>query len=457
MPSRVLGRAQPLEHLLAPLVRAQQPVALVGDAHVGLGLGRVPEHPRLAQHRDNRLELALEPRVRDRPAVQELHAVLEHPKAPRLDALGQPRVVVGVAQVDALARLGRQRDALGEQALVVLGGQVGQTQRAVGADLRDDLGDERVEVAQAERAGDRDAVVAVPDEVHLADAVHGDRRQRVAAAHGGGDALPARAHPRRGRPELAVEAAAAVDGADDRVERDRVQAEVALAHASQRGDDLVEGEDHVDVPALAGQEAGEPGDGLPAARAQEVVLGVDGVEAGAQRGHDPHRLPYGRIARPPCAEVSKAMLRRVRAGTYACTRRHTDVTRRRRTRMAPSEHHLLDPAEGATLSVHGLKANAIGYVSNVVIGVASTAPAYSLAATLGFVVAVAGVGVHAPAVLLVSLVPILFVAAGYKYLNKAEPDAGTSFAWVTRAMGPQLGWLAGWAIVAADIIVMATL
>src|SRR4051794_40705344 len=104
-----------------------------------------------------------------------------------------------------------------------------------------------------------------------------------------------------------------------------------------------------------------------------------------------------------------------------------------------------------------LKTGALGYLSNVVIGVASTAPAYSLAATLGFVVAVAGVGVHAPAVLLVSFVPILFVAAGYKYFKKADPDCGTTFSWVTRAMGPHLGWVAGWAIVAADIIVMAAL
>ena len=36
----------------------------------------------------------------------------------------------------------------------------------------------------------------------------------------------------------------------------------------------------------------------------------------------------------------------------------------------------------------GLKKGAIGYLSNIVIGVASTAPAYSLAATLGFIVAV---------------------------------------------------------------------
>jgi amino acid transporter len=105
----------------------------------------------------------------------------------------------------------------------------------------------------------------------------------------------------------------------------------------------------------------------------------------------------------------------------------------------------------------GLKPNAIGYVSNLVISIASTAPAYSLAATLGFIVAVGGVGVHAPAVLIVSFIPILFVSLGYRFLNLADPDAGTTFAWVTRGFGPQLGWINGWAIFLADIIVMASL
>jgi amino acid transporter len=105
----------------------------------------------------------------------------------------------------------------------------------------------------------------------------------------------------------------------------------------------------------------------------------------------------------------------------------------------------------------GLKAGALGYLSNVVIGVASTAPAYSLAATLGFVVAVKGVGVHAPAVLIVAFFPMLLIAAGYKYLNRADPDCGTTFAWGTRAMGPYMGWINGWAIFVADVIVMASL
>ncbi|MGA8363099.1 MAG: APC family permease [Solirubrobacteraceae bacterium] len=105
----------------------------------------------------------------------------------------------------------------------------------------------------------------------------------------------------------------------------------------------------------------------------------------------------------------------------------------------------------------GLKKGAIGYLSNIVIGVASTAPAYSLAATLGFIVAVKGVGVHAPAVMLVAFIPMLLVASAYKYFNRADPDAGTTFAWTTRAFGPVTGWLNGWAIFLADVVVMASL
>jgi amino acid transporter len=111
----------------------------------------------------------------------------------------------------------------------------------------------------------------------------------------------------------------------------------------------------------------------------------------------------------------------------------------------------------AAVGSKGLKSGALGYISNLVIGVASTAPAYSLAVTLGFVTAVAGMGFHAPAVMIVSFIPMLLIAAAYNYMNKADPDCGTSFTWVTRALGPRLGWLTGWTIVAADVVVMATL
>jgi amino acid transporter len=103
----------------------------------------------------------------------------------------------------------------------------------------------------------------------------------------------------------------------------------------------------------------------------------------------------------------------------------------------------------------GLKGGALGLVSSVVIGVASTAPAYSLAATLGLVVA--AVGLQSPIIVALAFVPAFLVAMGYKELNRADPDCGTTFTWATRAFGPSTGWMGGWGIVAADILVMASL
>jgi amino acid transporter len=119
-----------------------------------------------------------------------------------------------------------------------------------------------------------------------------------------------------------------------------------------------------------------------------------------------------------------------------------------------SEFHRADDEVGAA-GQKGLKTGALGFVSNVVIGVASTAPAYSLAVSLGLVVA--AVGLASPAIMWLAFVPMLFIAISYYYMNRADPDCGTSFTWVTRAMGPHVGWMTGWAIIVADVIVMASL
>jgi amino acid transporter len=103
----------------------------------------------------------------------------------------------------------------------------------------------------------------------------------------------------------------------------------------------------------------------------------------------------------------------------------------------------------------GLKTGALGLISSTVVGVASTAPAYSLAATLGFVVA--AIGLQAPIITIIAFIPMLFIAFGYKEMNNADPDCGTTFTWGVRAFGPKTGWLGGWAIVAADVLVMASL
>ncbi|HEY5428462.1 MAG TPA: APC family permease [Solirubrobacteraceae bacterium] len=102
-----------------------------------------------------------------------------------------------------------------------------------------------------------------------------------------------------------------------------------------------------------------------------------------------------------------------------------------------------------------LKKGAISYISNIVIGVASTAPAYSLAATVGFVVLIGGVGGHTPAVIIVSFVPMFFIASAYKAMNAADPDCGTTFSWVSRSMGAGWGWVIGWTVIFSDIVVNA--
>ncbi len=102
-----------------------------------------------------------------------------------------------------------------------------------------------------------------------------------------------------------------------------------------------------------------------------------------------------------------------------------------------------------------LKKNAIGYISNIVIGVASTAPAYSLAATVGFFVLITGVGIHSPAIIVVSFIPLFFIATAYNAMNKVDPDCGTTFSWVTRAMSPSLGLVIGWTVIFSDIVVNA--
>src|SRR5712672_1595186 len=103
----------------------------------------------------------------------------------------------------------------------------------------------------------------------------------------------------------------------------------------------------------------------------------------------------------------------------------------------------------------GLKSGALGLVSTTIIATASVAPAYSIAATLVFVVG--AVALQSPAVAVLAFVPMLLVSIGYSELNKADPDCGTTFTWATRAFGPRTGWAGGWGIIAADVLVMASL
>jgi len=107
-------------------------------------------------------------------------------------------------------------------------------------------------------------------------------------------------------------------------------------------------------------------------------------------------------------------------------------------------------ASGDKASGTSLRANELNLFDSTVVAVSSTAPAYSLAATLGLLfVAAAYAG---PAVIIVSFIPILFIAAAYFYLNRKDPNCGASYEWISRYVGPHIGWFNGWVQLAASVL-----
>jgi amino acid transporter len=103
----------------------------------------------------------------------------------------------------------------------------------------------------------------------------------------------------------------------------------------------------------------------------------------------------------------------------------------------------------------GLATGTLGLVGSTVIGLASTAPVYSLAATLGFVVL--AVGAQAPIAFILAFIPMFLIAFAYRELNRAVPDCGTTFTWATKAFGPWVGWMGGWGVAVAGMVVLANL
>ncbi|WP_449352973.1 APC family permease [Streptomyces shaanxiensis] len=100
----------------------------------------------------------------------------------------------------------------------------------------------------------------------------------------------------------------------------------------------------------------------------------------------------------------------------------------------------------------GLQANALGTFDTVVMAVAGSAPAYSIAATTA--VLVGAVGLASPAALLYCAIPMLGIALAFSYLSRIDVNAGASYSWVGRTLHPFLGFVSGWALVISATIFM---
>jgi amino acid transporter len=122
---------------------------------------------------------------------------------------------------------------------------------------------------------------------------------------------------------------------------------------------------------------------------------------------------------------------------------------------AQNSEPLTPSSDAGGLSKKGLSAGTIGLVGAIVIGISCIAPAYTFTAAIG--PTASAVSTQVPAIILVGFIPMLLVAFGYRELNNRMPDSGTSFTWATRAFGPWIGWMAGWGLVAATVIVLSNL
>ena len=112
--------------------------------------------------------------------------------------------------------------------------------------------------------------------------------------------------------------------------------------------------------------------------------------------------------------------------------------------MANPQHEENQAEEG------GLASNVLGLFESSIMGIAGSAPAYSIAATT--VTLAVTVGLFGPGELLYSGIAMFGVVIAFHYMGKVRQNAGATYIWVRNALHPILGYLAGWSLVTASII-----
>jgi amino acid transporter len=91
----------------------------------------------------------------------------------------------------------------------------------------------------------------------------------------------------------------------------------------------------------------------------------------------------------------------------------------------------------------------------IVVAAASMGPAFSIATTMGAMIAAAGPWTWLALVVVVALMGM--IAAGYKRLGERMRDAGSSYAWIRAAFGPVGGAYGAWVLLVASMFaVLAT-
>ena len=107
-----------------------------------------------------------------------------------------------------------------------------------------------------------------------------------------------------------------------------------------------------------------------------------------------------------------------------------------------------------TAKTSGLRANALGFGESVIMGIAGSGPAYSVAASTATLVG--AVGLLAPASLLYCGVVMFGIVFAFRHLNRLSANAGASYAWVAAIFSPALGFFAGWALMISSVVFMVS-
>jgi amino acid transporter len=102
----------------------------------------------------------------------------------------------------------------------------------------------------------------------------------------------------------------------------------------------------------------------------------------------------------------------------------------------------------------GLRADALSFAESVIMGIAGSGPAYSVAASTATLVG--AVGVLAPVSLLYCGLIMFGIVFAFRHLNRVAVNAGASYAWVAAIFSPVLGFFAGWALIISSVVFMVS-
>jgi amino acid transporter len=101
-----------------------------------------------------------------------------------------------------------------------------------------------------------------------------------------------------------------------------------------------------------------------------------------------------------------------------------------------------------------LQRGALGVGESIVMGVAGTAPAFSLAATTASLIA--AVGLLSAGTLVYCGLIMFGVTFAFMHLNRVIANAGASYSWVGQIFGPAAGFIAGWSLLVASAVFMVS-